>query len=91
VADFQGGVSDGGGGGTANFVANEIPSGAINGVNADFNVAFAFVTGTLQVYLNGDLQEPGVGADYVLTGGTGFQLTLAPKVGDKVLAAYVKA
>lgn len=80
----------GGGGGTVNLVANEIPSGAIDGANTAFSVAFAFVAGTLQVYLNGDLQEPGSGADYVLTGGTGFQFTLAPKVGDKVLTAYVK-
>ena len=91
VADFQGGIGDGGGGGSGSIVANEVASGSIDGVNVAFSVAFAFAVGTLQVFLNGDLQEPGAGADYTLTGGTGFSFTLAPKPGDKVLAVYVKA
>jgi hypothetical protein len=73
----------------ADIIANEIPSGAIGG-NTDFVLDFTPATGSLQVYLNGLLQEPGSGKDYMLSAAT-ITFAAAPDVGNIVIANYVKA
>jgi len=95
---FEGGSGSGGGGAVtgaavaAVTVQNEAPGGFINGVNVAFTTAVPFVAGTLQVYLNGDLQEEGAANDYVDAGTLdGFTMTLAPKTFDKVLVSYIKS
>jgi hypothetical protein len=92
---FEGGSSDGGSGTVtgaavaAVTVQNEVPVGPIDGLNTSYAPVFAFIPGTLQVFLNGDLQEAG-GNDY--TEGVGsFSFVLAPKPLDKVLVSYIKA
>lgn len=50
------------------FIANEIPSGAIDNNNTDYTLAHNPVEGTVSVYLSGLLQMPGTGADYTLSG-----------------------
>jgi len=91
---FEGGSSDGGSGTVtgaavaAVTVQNEVPVGAIDGFNVAYATVSAFIPGTLQVYLNGDLQEAG-GNDYFEGVGT-FTFVLPPKPLDKVLASYIK-
>jgi len=44
------------------FVFNEIPVGAVNGINLSFRTANKFLTGKLQVYLSG-AQLTGLGSE----------------------------
>jgi len=74
----------------SDIIANEIPTGTIGGGNTSFDLAFTPATGSLQVYLNGLLQEPGSGLDYMLSGDD-IIFAAAPEVGDIVIANYVKA
>lgn len=71
------------------FIANETPTGAINGSNVTFTLANTPFTGTVQVYLNGILQDPGAGNDYTISAGTITMLS-APLTGDKIRVHYVK-
>jgi hypothetical protein len=93
---FEGGSADGGAGTVtgaavaAVTVQNEVPAGAINGLNLVFTPAFAWIAGTLQVFLNGDLQEEGASNDYV-EGVSTITFALAPKALDKVAVAYIKS
>lgn len=66
----------------------ETPAGAVDGTNAEFTVSQTAYAGTLQVYLNGMLQE--LTDDYTLTGQV-ITLTTAPLPGDKVRVIYFKA
>lgn len=75
----------------ADFVFNEEPSGLKNGTNLVYATASAFRTGTLQVFLNGLLQDPDV--DYVENGsqtGFSFILPLVPISTDTLLVNYLK-
>jgi hypothetical protein len=66
----------------------ETPSGAINGVNTTFFLAFApSPVASLQLYHNGLLMEQGV--DYTVSGTTiTFNLASLPQAGDLLLAEY---
>jgi hypothetical protein len=74
----------------ANVITRESPSGSINGTNADFSLAFTPVLNSEHVYLNGLLQEPGVGNDYSISGGT-ITFSTAPVSGDRIRVSYLKA
>lgn len=66
-------------------------SGSVNGSNTTFTVSLSkYVSGSLQVYLNGQLQTQGTGEDWVETtpaSGT-FDFNTAPTTGDIILAIY---
>jgi len=68
-------------------------AGAINGSNTVFTVSqSAYVTGTLTVYLNGQLQTQGSSEDWVETSpvaGT-FTFLTAPLTGSTIVAKYQK-
>ena len=68
-------------------------SGTINGSNALFTVSQAvYATGTLKVYLNGQLLVQGTGQDWVQTtpaSGT-FTFAVAPPIGSELLVEYQK-
>jgi len=70
---------------------NITPSGTVDGTNAAFTLANV-VQGTLMLYQNGLLQEPGAGNDYTV-GGTNAATTVtflvAPSVGDKLRAYFL--
>lgn len=66
----------------------EKPVGSIDGTNADFTLAHAPVAATLQVFLNGVLQE--LTDDYTLASSV-ISMLSAPFVADKVTAVYFKA
>ena len=57
------------------FVENETPTGAINGVNTTFTLASTPATvhsavSSLDLFLNGVLLTPGAGNDYTLSSAT---------------------
>ena len=71
----------------ASFIGNEIPSGTIDGINKDFVLTNAAVTGSLLVRLSGLVQVPGIIKDYTLSGQT-ITFNKAPKVGQEVVVSY---
>lgn len=72
----------------SNFVANETPSGAINGSNTAYTLANANAYG-LALYLNGQILEPGTGNDYTISGNA-ITTLFAPLAGDKLRGYYFK-
>lgn len=92
-------ASSGSGGGTISQYIDQTPdngtygllSGSVNGSNTVFTVSQgSYGTGTLQVYLNGVLQEQGSGKDWTETtpaSGT-FTFATAPQTGDIITVSY---
>ncbi len=78
-----------GSGSTVNFVDKETPTGAINGTNAVFTLAFLPIAGSEHGFRNGVLQDVGVGNDYTISGLT-ITFTTAPPVGSKLRFSYRK-
>ena len=74
---------------SANFVDKEIPSGAINGVNATYTLSNTPTANSEHIYLNGQLQESGTGNDYTISGAIITYLT-APLTGEKLRVTYRK-
>lgn len=76
----------------SSWVANETPSGTVNGANTAFTLANtpnANVTNPIMLYINGSLLEPGAGNDYTVSGTT-ITMLWAPATGDKIRAYYWK-
>jgi hypothetical protein len=74
--------------GTVNLIANEIPTGLINSLNTDFELLNTPIVGTVEIYLNGILQAPGL--DYTISG-KDITFTKAPRTNSELLASYAKA
>jgi hypothetical protein len=72
-----------------NYVPNETPGGAINGTNTTFTLANTPQVGSLCLYWNGQIQEPGAGNDYTISGST-ITMLFTPLSGDKLRAYYFK-
>lgn len=72
---------------TSSFVVNELPTGALNGVNTTFTLAATPVVATVEVYLNGQKLYPGAGNDYTIASGTITMLS-APVTGDRLVVNY---
>jgi len=68
---------------------NETPTGTVNGSNTDFYVANTPVSGSEQVYRDGQLMKGG-GADYTISGPT-ISFTTAPVTDSVLLATYKQA
>lgn len=66
----------------------ETTTGAVDGTNADFTISQAAYAGTLEVYLNGVLQDP---SDDYTESGTTITMVTAPLVDDKVRVKFFKA
>ena len=73
----------------SNFVVRETPSGSINGSNTAFTLANTPVSGTEELFLNGQLLEPGAGNDYTISGANITMLT-APLTGEVLRVNYRK-
>lgn len=77
--------------GTNVFINQETPTGLVNGSNAAYTTAKGYISGTLQVFINGLLQAPGTHVTEVSpTAGT-FTLDTAPVTGDIVRVSYLYA
>ena len=72
-----------------NFVHNETPSGTVDGLNTTFTSASTPVVGTMMVFVNGQLQESGVGNDYNVSGNS-ITMLFALIPGDKIRLFYQK-
>lgn len=72
----------------ADVVCNEIPSGNINSTNPTYTIANPAVSGTVEVYLNGLLQAPGVGLDYTISGQT-ITFVKAPRTNSDLYVSYI--
>jgi hypothetical protein len=72
------------------IVVREVPTGAVNGANADFDLAQAHIAGSESVYLNGLLQNAGGSNDYTIASST-ITFNTAPASGDVVLVSYFRA
>lgn len=93
-------VAAGGGGGSSSQIdcsggtsdTYGVLSGSINGSNTTFTVSEgAYVSGSLKVWLNGQLQTQGSSEDWVETtpaSGT-FDFNTAPLSGDIVVVEYI--
>jgi hypothetical protein len=79
----------GSGGGAANFICGETPVGLIDGINRVYTASATFVSGTLEVYLNGLRQREVDDYDEIST--TQFQFVTAPKTGDSISIDYLKS
>jgi len=71
------------------LIANEIPTGVIDGINTVFTISHDPVLGTVQVDLNGIRQSPGSGKDYNVSGKI-ITFSKAPRIGSEILAHYLK-
>lgn len=67
------------------FILEEIPTGAVDGVNQDYTTAHNFQK--LWVYLNGLRMR--VGVDYTLTDAHTFHFLYPPSTGDSLLVDYI--
>ena len=72
-------------------VNNEIPSGALNGVNTTFTLSQPFAPGSTAVYLNGVRLKMGASFDYTESAPTTLNLTFAPVSSDHLLVDYLLA
>jgi len=70
------------------LIANESPTGSINGSNTTFTLSTLPEGNSLEVYLNGVLQQPGAGNAYTVSG-TQIAFATAPEVGDVILCSYL--
>ncbi|HEY1757365.1 MAG TPA: hypothetical protein VGG72_18470 [Bryobacteraceae bacterium] len=86
--DGTSGPCGGGGGVYPGFSDSEIPAGLINGTNAVFTLAFTpSPAGSLELYLNGLRQDPGI--DFTLAANVvTFFTSSIPQTGDLLLASY---
>lgn len=74
---------------TTNFVFNEVPSGTLNGTNVTFTLANTPTTGTVTLYMNGQLLHVGGSNDYTISTNT-ITFVTAPISTDVILANYLK-
>jgi len=69
------------------YITNEAPTGTINGTNTVFTTANNFVSGTTQVYRDGQLLVGG-GADYTETDVNEITFITAPVSGSVLVVCY---
>lgn len=75
-------------GDTSTLINGEVPSGAVNGINAIFTLAHAPI-GLVMITVNGLIQREGVSYDYTRSGGVvTFSSGSKPQTGDAVLVTY---
>ena len=67
-------------------VIRETPAGNVDGLNSTFVLAND-PNGSEELYLNGLLQEPGIGNDYTISGKI-ITMTVPPKAGGRLKATY---
>lgn len=71
------------------FVVGEVPTGLVNGSNATFTTAFAFIPESVEVKINGLTQKKVT--HYNTSGTTTILFTDSPTTGEIILVNYIKA
>ena len=74
--------------GVNSFINSETPGGSVNGSNTAFTTARPYVSGTLQVYVNGLLQALTTHVTETSPAAGTFSLDTAPATGDIVRVSY---
>jgi len=69
------------------LIANEIPTGAVNGSNTTFTLVNTPKGDTERVFVNGARQLPGSGNDYTISGAT-ITMATAPPTGSNIIVDY---
>ena len=69
------------------LITNAELGGAVDGINTLFTLPGESVTGTVELYINGVRQNPGVGNDYTVAGTT-INTAVPPLAGSVLLADY---
>ena len=67
------------------YIANEVPTGTINGINDNFTLANVPTTGTVKVYVNGMRQL--LTDDYSVSTNV-ITFTIAPYEGSNIIVDY---
>ncbi len=70
-------------------VVSEIPSGSINGSNATFTTAFAFVPESVVVFVNGLRQKKP--DDFNTSGSQTIVFSVSPETGTNLLVDYMRS
>ena len=73
----------------ADIVKGETPTGSVNGINTAFVLANTPKVGTVDVFVNGILQDAGAGNDYTIAGAT-ITMLYTLTSGDKLRVSYFK-
>ncbi len=73
---------------SSNFIKNEIPIGVIDGVNATFQTFNNFISGSVELYLNGVRQK--IVDDFQTIGSDTIQFLTSPTSGENILVDYIK-
>lgn len=81
-------IGAGGGGGGDSTVYNEIPTGAVDGVNDTFTTFYDYKPVSLRVYVNGLRQLES--SDYIETGNNSLEFIATPQNGDSVIIDYIR-
>lgn len=72
----------------SSWIPNEIPTGTINGINKDFELAYNPATEVI-VRLTGSVIVPGISKDYTISGKV-ITFIKAPKIGMEVVVSYFR-
>lgn len=75
----------------SDMVTGETPSGSVNGSNTSYTTSNGYVSGTLQVWINGLLQKPSDHYSETNPSSGTFSMDEAPESGDNILVAYIEA
>ncbi|MCC6328987.1 MAG: hypothetical protein IT174_10755 [Acidobacteria bacterium] len=89
VSGTQGPQGPPGPSGLAAQVVGETPAGAVDGSNATFTTAFAFIPESVDVTVNG-LRQKRID-DFNTSGASTILLAVSPGPGEKVLINYLRA
>jgi len=73
------------------IVVDEAPTGLVNGVNLVYTLSSTPEVGTVQFFIDGQLQTEGGSNDYTISGATVTVIGQAPETGQIVLASYIKS
>lgn len=66
---------------------NEEPDGDKDEINTEFTLAYTPISGSLELQLNGIIQQEGIGKDYTLSSNT-ITMAIAPYEDDSLIADY---
>ena len=69
-------------------VKNETPIGLINGANASFTSQFNFIPESVEVFLNGLIQQKVI--EFQTIGDNQINLNITPNLGELILINYIK-
>lgn len=63
--------------------------GAINGVNREYTTSLAYKDGSVRVWINGAVLDPGLNDGFVELGNNKIRMKVAPETGDVLRVYYV--